>query len=71
MDMEALNHKINAAILQTIFDEDKTGQLKVISEVMCKHGLPPENLLPCLLEMSACISGIGVAKISTREEHGS
>ena len=56
--MEALTNKINAMILQQLFDEDKTGQLKVICEVMCKHGLPPENLLPCILEMSACISGI-------------
>ncbi len=58
MNMETLNNKINAAILQKLFDEDKTGRLKVMSEVMCKHGLPPENLLPCLLEMSACINGV-------------
>jgi len=58
MNTELLNNKINAVILQTLFDEDKTGYLKVMSEVMCKHGLPPENLLPCLLEMSACINGL-------------
>lgn len=56
--METLSNKINVVILQQLFDEDKTGQLKVISEVMCKHGLPPENLLPCLLEMTACLNGI-------------
>ena len=58
MNTETLNDKINAVILNTMFDEDKTGVLKVMSEVMCKHGLPPENLLPCLLEMSACISSM-------------
>ena len=58
MNTETLNNKINAAILQTLFNEDKTGLLKVMSEVMCKHGLPPENLLSCLLEMSACINGV-------------
>lgn len=56
--METLSNKINAVILQKFFDDDKTGQLKVISEIMCKHGLPPENLLPCLLEMTACLNGV-------------
>lgn len=70
MDTEALNHKINAAILQTVFEEDKTGQLKVISEVMCKHGLPPENLLPCLLEMAACINAATIGEPKGPALHG-
>ena len=63
--MEVLSNKINAVILQNLFDEDKTGQLKVISEVMCKHGLPPENLLPCLLEMTVCLNDINERRMNT------